>query len=73
MDTLRLYDQKEKEGNIVENQMIEHNSELEQLQRTGQAIITNVRITCEQRQLETRKREKGFEEGNFNKSDRIGS
>ncbi len=53
--------------------MIEHNSELEQLQRTGQAIITNVRITCEQRQLETRKREKGFEEGNFNKSDRIGS
>lgn len=60
---LRLYDEKEKEGNIVEKQLQEHNLELEKLHQKGNALMTNVRIACERRQSEQRKREKTFEEG----------
>jgi len=43
--------------------MLEHNEELENLHRKGNTIMTNIRVACEQRQLEQRKREKGYEEG----------
>lgn len=44
-------------------QMLEHNLELENLHRKGNSIMTNVRVVCEQRHLEQRKREKKYEEG----------
>lgn len=59
----RLYDEKEKEGNIVEKQLLKHNLELEKLHQKGNALMTNVRTVCERRQLEQRKKEKIFQEG----------
>lgn len=58
-----MYDEKEKEGNIVEIKLLEQNLELEKLHRKGHVLMTNVRTACEQRQLEQRKREKTYEEG----------
>ncbi|XP_037026905.1 dynein regulatory complex protein 1 homolog [Bradysia coprophila] len=57
------YDQKAKEGNVVEVLMLEHNLELEKLHQKGNDLMTNIRVSCEQRQLEQRKREKTYEEG----------
>ncbi|KAG4075673.1 hypothetical protein HA402_003498 [Bradysia odoriphaga] len=57
------YDQKATEGNVVEVQMLEHNLELEKLHQKGNVLMTNIRVSCEQRQLEQRKREKTYEEG----------
>lgn len=45
--------------------MLEQNLELNQLRRKGHELITNIRVACERRQLEQRKREKAYEEGNF--------
>lgn len=58
-----MFEENGEQGNIVERQLLEHNLELEKLHQKGDALMTNVRIVCEQRQLERREREKTFEEG----------
>lgn len=63
---VRIYDEKEKEGNIVEKQLLEHNIELEKLHENGHALMTNIRLACEQRQLQQREKEKLYEEGTEN-------
>lgn len=63
---LRLFEETEEEGSIVEKQMLEHNLELEKLHQKGNALMTNVRTVCEQRQLEQRQREKTYEKGILN-------
>lgn len=43
--------------------MQEHNLELEKLHQKGNALMSNIRVASEQRQLEQRQREKKYEEG----------
>ncbi|KAJ6637367.1 hypothetical protein Bhyg_10097, partial [Pseudolycoriella hygida] len=53
-----LYEAKNDVANIVEKQMLENNLELENLHKTGNALLTNIRIACERRQLQRRENEK---------------